>query len=367
MARLSTLILVVAAHVAALNPSDRARPAVSSRRAQFPAPKPELVASTSTGLQLGGLASPEFLFVAATLFSCASVGVLAEEAVKAAGPTLGEVMKKASKRALGGGISGAIAGVIQVCTLMWLRTTMNYQYRYGTSTGEAMAALWKQGGIGRFYQGLPFAVVQAPLSRFGDTAANAGMLALLETVDDIPVALKTFAASCAAALFRISITPIDTVKTLLQVQGPSGMAVLSERVAKHGVLTMYEGALGSSFATLMGHYPWFITYNWLQKLVPPQAEGAAKLLRSALIGFCCSFVSDCVSNSVRVVKTIRQTSDSATSYAAAVRQVVAADGVAGLLGRGLATRLLANSLQATVFTVIWKAIECGTSADLRHC
>ena len=52
MARLSTLILVVAAHVAALNPSDRARPAVSSRRAQFPAPKPELVASTSTGLQL---------------------------------------------------------------------------------------------------------------------------------------------------------------------------------------------------------------------------------------------------------------------------------------------------------------------------
>ena len=100
----------------------------------------------------------------------------------------------------------------------------------------------------------------------------------------------------AAALFRISITPIDTVKTLLQVQGPSGMAVLSERVAKHGVLTMYEGALGSSFATLMGHYPWFITYNWLQKLVPPQAEGAAKLLRSALIGFCCSFVSDCVSN-----------------------------------------------------------------------
>ena len=37
------------------------------------------------------------------------------------------------------------------------------------------------------------------------------------------------------------------------------------------------------------------------------------------------------------------------------------------IGRGLATRLLANSQQATVFTVIWKAIECGTSTDLRHC
>ena len=60
---------------------------------------------------------------------------------------------------------------------MWLRTTMNYQYRYGTSTGEAMAALWKQGGIGRFYQGLPYAIREAPLSRFGDTAANTGVLA----------------------------------------------------------------------------------------------------------------------------------------------------------------------------------------------
>ena len=103
--------------------------------------------------------------------------------------------------------------------------------------------------------------------------------------------------------------------------------------------------------------------------LPTPAGGVLlpRLLRSACLGFASACVSDVVSNSVRVVKTIRQTSDSATSYAAAVRQVVAADGVAGLLGRGLATRLLANSLQATVFTVIWKAIECGTSTDLRHC
>ena len=44
------------------------------------------------------------------------------------------IFQKAGKKALGGGLSGAIAGVVQVMTLMWLRTTMNYQYRYGTST-----------------------------------------------------------------------------------------------------------------------------------------------------------------------------------------------------------------------------------------
>ena len=57
---------------------------------------------------------------------------------------------------------------------MWLRTTINYQYRYGTTTGQALRTLYKEGGIPRFYRGLLPALVQGPLSRFGDTAANAG-------------------------------------------------------------------------------------------------------------------------------------------------------------------------------------------------
>ena len=48
---------------------------------------------------------------------------------------------------------------------MWLRTTMNYQYRYGTGTKEAMSTLYKQGGIGRFYQGLPYALMQASVTQ----------------------------------------------------------------------------------------------------------------------------------------------------------------------------------------------------------
>ena len=362
MARLSTLILVVAAHVAALNPSDRARPAVSSRRAQFPAPKPELVASTSTGLQLGGLASPEFLFVAATLFSCASVGVLAEEAVKAAGPTLGEVMKKASKRALGGGISGAIAGVIQVCTLMWLRTTMNYQYRYGTSTGEAMAALWKQGGIGRFYQGLPFAVVQAPLSRFGDTAANTGVLALLGALSStagLPIGVRTACASAAASLWRILLTPVDTFKTTLQVEGKEAYSLLINKVKKGGPTVLFQGALGNALASFVGNYPWYLTFNFLQEAIPAVSADQLllKLMRAALCGFLATCVSDCTSNSIRVLKTTRQTSATEISYREAATQIIEKEGIKGLFGRGLGTRILTNGVQASLFTVIWKYLE----------
>ena len=41
--------------------------------------------------------------------------------------TTSQILSEASKRALGGGLPGAAAMGVNVCTLMPLRTTMNYQ------------------------------------------------------------------------------------------------------------------------------------------------------------------------------------------------------------------------------------------------
>lgn len=60
-----------------------------------------------------------------------------------------EVFAKAMKRAAEGGLAGAAAMAINVCSLMWIRTTINYQYRYGTSTSEAFRTLYRDGGIPR--------------------------------------------------------------------------------------------------------------------------------------------------------------------------------------------------------------------------
>jgi hypothetical protein len=43
--------------------------------------------------------------------------------------------------------------------------------------------LSQDGGILRFYRGVGPALIQGPMSRFGDTAANAGTLALLDSYD----------------------------------------------------------------------------------------------------------------------------------------------------------------------------------------
>lgn len=262
-------------------------------------------------------------------------------------------LSTAFKKALGGGIPGAMAMVLQVVLLMWLRTTINYQYRHGTSLSVTLTTLYSEGGIGRFYQGMGPALIQGPLSRFGDTAANEGMKSFLSGYS-LPVWVVTLAASLAAAAWRIVITPVDAVKTFLQVEGKDGLKILGAKVSKYGVMSLYDGWAGTWMATLAGHYPWFVTYNFLDARIGPASPGAKRLMRRAFIGFCASFVSDCVANGFRVVKTYVQTSSIPVGYFEAVSAIVTKDGLSGIFFRGLSIKIISNGISAMLFSVLWK-------------
>ena len=143
-------------------------------------------------------------------------------------------------------------------------------------------------------------------------------------------------------------------------QKAQALQKLGAKINKGGIGVLWHGSIGAMSATFVGHYPWFFTYNTLQESLPKveRKDSLPKYLaRNALIGFCSSAVSDTCSNSVRVVKTTRQTSETQLSYLDSVRLVVAADGWQGLLCRGLGTRLLANAIQSALFAIVWKYIE----------
>lgn len=266
------------------------------------------------------------------------------------------IFQKAVSSALRGGTAGAIAMVLQVVLLMWLRTVVNFQYKNGGTIAETFSELYKQGGVLRFYQGAQYALLQGPLSRFGDTAANEGMKELLKG-RGLSVGVMTACASFTAALWRIVLTPVDTLKTTLQVSGKEGMHRLwHEKVAKYGIWTLYDGALGNWGANIVGHYPWFVVNNQLEKVMPLATTPRTKLMRRAFIGFCSSVVSDVCSNGVRVVKTYKQTSDVPVSYTEAVHQLIATSGVFGFLVRGLGMKLCSNALSSILFSVLWKML-----------
>ncbi|KAG5463029.1 MAG: hypothetical protein BJ554DRAFT_2285 [Olpidium bornovanus] len=336
------------------------------------------------------------------------------------------------------------------------RVLQNYQYRFGTTTSEAWKTLYRDGGVRRFYRGIGPALIQGPMSRFGcgrnesrrlrrlacengsehrlteplltrdntsslqilptsDTAANQGMLALLDSHDltrDFPVAVKTvavgFIASISYFFFCLEIRillrsrgsfehHVDRINHgewngTLQTGGENALPLLRQKIAAHGIGTLWYGAGATVAATFVGHYPWFAVYNILNEKLPQQVTMPKKLARSAVIGFSASVTSDTISNSLRpslslnrfalppspyftsnlgrpifvwlsgngitqVIKTYRQTHVEKVSYQRAVKEIVEKDGVIGLFGRGLRTRILTNALQGVIFSVLWRMFE----------
>ena len=95
---------------------------------------------------------------------------------------------------------------------------------------------------------------------------------------------------------------------MLQVEGKNGIAVLRNKLAVGGPAVLYHGSLAAYSATLAGHLPYFGTFNALNMYIPEPVGKVKQLMRRAAIGFSSAVVSDTVSNSIRVLKTTRQTS-----------------------------------------------------------
>ena len=131
------------------------------------------------------------------------------------------------------------------------------------------------------------------------------------------------------------------------------------KVQRLGVFgCFFQGVLATMLAQFMGHYPWFMTSNALEQLIPVTAEYGVRpewdLVRAAMIGCAASIVSDTITNSVRVVNTYRQTSEYDLTYAESVQRLVAEGGLFGLFTRGLGAKMLVNCLNSIVFKVLLK-------------
>ncbi len=279
------------------------------------------------------------------------------------------------------GVNGSFAACLQVIALMWIRTIISYQYRYGVSFKTASRELFRQGGVARFYKGVSYALVQGPLTKFGVMAAHEGSKALAvhqklqaETNGEVVNAVhspvfSSLIVTGLSVLWRVLLMPLETCKTVLQVQGLAGFHALMNLVVAQGHLhLLYEGTLATIAISVLAYYPWFYVHDRLDSRLPKPRRVRFVVMRSALIGFAATVVSDCCSNFLRVVKTIKQTASSSVSlggvstvvrlsYGEALQKVYSEQGLAGLCGRGLLTRVIANGLQTILFTVVWKLLQ----------
>ena len=157
------------------------------------------------------------------------------------------------------GISSAQAMVFNIIMLMWLQTVTNYQYRHGGSARNAISILWRQGGITRFYNGLGFALIQGPLSRGVAAAANFATLATMAQsplTAQLPTVVITAVSALIVAVFRLAHYPLDTIKTMSQVEGSGAMAVLRKKVHAHGYRVLWHGASFGVLSNVVHHTLW---------------------------------------------------------------------------------------------------------------
>ena len=267
------------------------------------------------------------------------------------------LLNEAFHKSLNVGLAGYSAMIVQVASMMWLRTTMNYQFKNGGTTLNTIKLLYNQGGIPRFYKGVSFALINAPLSRFGDTAANMSVMTYFKD-SDLNTIQKTAIGSSLAGLWRLSIIPIDSFKSHLQVHGKDGTKILKNKIKKEGINTLYRGSLASLSATVIGHFPWFLTYNHLQEKIPKVNDhDYLNYLRSGTIGFMSSGCSDIISNSIRVLKTNKQTTTTNDGYKNIISNIVEKESILGLFTRGLKTKLIINGMQGFIFVIIFDKIK----------
>ena len=274
---------------------------------------------------------------------------------------LGHLFRRARDAAFRGGISAFLAGAVEVIALMWLRTTMNYQYRYGVALNVAIMELYKQGGVRRFYRGLPYALLQGPLSKFGSVAANEAAVVFAKYFSAQPsTSLSSALGSVMAGFWRMFLMPIDTCKTISQVDGAKGLVILGQRLMKGDIAALYSGVTATVIMATAAHYPWFLVHNFMERNIIKAKSTWVLVLRSALIGFCATAVADTVSNFMRVIKTVKQATVGEqmghVTYVSIIEKIYSESGLIGLFGRGLKTRIITDGIQNMLFTVLWKLI-----------
>lgn len=263
--------------------------------------------------------------------------------------------------AVQGGVAGMAAAFLQVLCLMWLRTAMSHQYYHGGSFANSVKSLWAEGGYLRFYDGIGFALLQAPLARFGDTFAQSIVVISLGMPGH---AMHSFAAGLIVAsigvCWRFCMAPLETLKCTSMVHGASATKIFSRRLREGGMLEFWSGASAMLLVVWVGTVPWWAVYNLVQAYWPAPQTTMWHMVRNGLAGMLAGMVSDFSTNWLRILKVKRQAAEEgsigAEGYFVDAKNVISKDGITGLFFRGMLTRIMAGAVQGAFFSVVWNVL-----------
>ena len=247
--------------------------------------------------------------------------------------------------------TGITSGIIQVSSLLWLRTINNYQYKYGTPLIDTFKLLYKNGGFIRFYRGYVPSMFVASSCKFGELNAyyysKEMNLSKLESL---------FLISSVSSIVKLSIIPVDTLDVFLQVEGKKGINILYNKIRTHGIKVLYYGVNPWILNNFISTFTWYGVHNYLDNKFKHN-ETINFNIKNGLIGLSASLVSDILTNPLRILKINKQSHFENVSYISSIKKIIKKNGISEFILRGLKTRMLIHGIQNVFFTITWKNLE----------
>jgi hypothetical protein len=237
------------------------------------------------------------------------------------------------------------ASVLNTSLFLWLNTITQHQYKNGKNFKMTVNELYKNGGISRFYNGFIPTVINTSCNRFIDYLTHE-----MTQVDDL--LSKVFIGGVFASVFKIFIAPLETYKIMNQIHGKKAVKLIKLRIKNNGIKSLWKGSGDIALSNFVEHVGWFNTYEYFDRNLPKDMN---IILRSGFLGLSSSVTTDIMSNHLKIIKTMKQTTD--LCYNDIVREIIRKNGVHGLFFRGLGTKLMTNSLYGITFSLLFSTLK----------
>lgn len=231
------------------------------------------------------------------------------------------------------------ATTVNTSLFLWLNTITHHQYNHGDSFVKTFRSLYKEGGFPRFYSAFLPTLVNSSSNRFVDYLSH-------ELIPTNNLTYKVFVGGLIASCFKTLITPLEGYKVISQRYGNRAHKIIRLNIRKQGLKTMWRGSTDNGLSNYVEHVTWFHTYDTLDK----RLSNMNVLLKSGFLGLTSSFTTDLMSNHLKIVKTMKQTTN--LTYKQIIKDIIRKNGVKGLFVRGLGTKLLTNGFQSLVFSIL---------------
>jgi len=222
------------------------------------------------------------------------------------------------------------ASFLNISTCFWLNTIVQHQYKNGNGFMKTCKILYKENGIKRFYSGYTPTVIHGTASRFCDYLAHYMMEKPWGTTK-LNLTSQVVLGGLVSSMFQIMTMPLETCKVLNQLHGKQRALKILKLRLKKKPLILWKGCRENSLANFIEHVGWFQTYEYLDKNLPNEHT----LLRSWFLGLTSGATTDILSNHLKIVKTMKQSTN--LNYNQIVKQIIQKNGVHGLVSRGLGT------------------------------